>query len=129
MNSQTEWLEMEILTGLQKLACLSLDRTPAAEMLVGTAAAWTEALTADRSWDESRDAPRVRSAFVTLAKTCRRWPAPVEFTEALPSSAQLALVRESRVASAEVRASNIRRIAAMLDGTYTDRKRAAGGDQ
>ena len=105
------------MTGLQKLACLSLDRTPAAEMLVGTAAAWTEALTADRSWDESRDASRVRAAFVTLAKTCRRWPAPVEFTEALPSSAQLAIGRESRVASQEVREANMRKIGEMLRGT------------
>lgn len=104
------------MTGLQKLACLSLDRTPAAEVLVGTAAAWAEALTADRAWDQVRDTPRVRSAFVTLAKTCRRWPAPVEFTEALPSSAQLSLVRESRVASPEVREANVRKIEEMLRG-------------
>ena len=30
---ETEWLLDEVLNGLQKLFCLSLDRTPAADML------------------------------------------------------------------------------------------------
>ena len=84
MQSETGWLELEILTGLQKLSCLSLDRTPAAEILSGTAQAWAEAVTDGREWDERRDAQRMRTAFVTLARTVRRWPAPADFLDAMP---------------------------------------------
>ena len=102
------------MTGLQKLACLSLDRTPAAEILTGTAQAWIEALTDGRAWDEERDAARVRRAFVTLARTCRRWPAPAEFVDALPPApTPLALVREVRV-DPEVLRQNVARIKAKL---------------
>ena len=132
MNSQNRMAGNGNLDGPAKAGLpFPLDRTPAAEVLVGTAAAWAEALTADRAWDQVRDTPtprafRVRDAgenLPPLACACRvhRGVAVIRATGSL--------VRESRVASPEVRASNIRRIAAMLDGTYTDRKRAAGGDQ
>ena len=81
---ETEWLMDEVVTGLQKLACLSLDRTPAAEVLAGTAQAWMEAITDGRAWDERRDAERVQAAFRTLGRTVLRWPAPAEFLDALP---------------------------------------------
>lgn len=81
---QTDWLLDEILTGMQKLLCLGLERQPAAEVLPGTAAAWVEALTVKRAWDRERDTPRIRSAFVTLAKQRRSWPLPADFDEALP---------------------------------------------
>lgn len=79
-----DWLLREIATGLQKLSLLSLDRAPAAELLVGTAQAWHEALTEGRAWDEERDTPRVREAFVTLARTREQWPVPRHFLDALP---------------------------------------------
>lgn len=72
------------MTGFQKLFCLSLERTPAAEVVDGTAQAWFEALTFGREWDRQRDTPRIRRAFVTLAQTQRMWPAPRDFIEALP---------------------------------------------
>lgn len=83
-------------------------------MLPGTAQAWIEALSSGRAWERERDASRVRQAFVTLAKTVRRWPAPVEFMEALPPVQQLAIARESRPASPEVAEANKRRIREML---------------
>ena len=79
-----DWLLEEIATGFQKLLCLSLDRTPAGEVIPGTAQAWFEALTFGREWDRQRDTPRIRRAFVTLAQTQRMWPAPRDFIEALP---------------------------------------------
>lgn len=84
MQSENEWLMLEIMEGLQKLVCLSLDRTPATEILPGTAQAWHEALTDRRSWDESTDKHRVKTAFRTLIRTCRRWPSPAEMLDSLP---------------------------------------------
>lgn len=87
-------------TGLQKLSCLSLDRTPAAEVLSGTAQAWVEAITDGRAWDRSRDAERVATAFRTLARTSRRWPSPADFLDALPDvPAPLAIAYERKPAS------------------------------
>lgn len=115
MQHETEWLLLEVATGIQKLSCLSLDRTPAAEMLTGTAQAWVEAITDGRSWDRQRDAGRVRTAFLTLARTIRRWPAPVEFLEALPPvAAPLALARDRRPADPEVARNAIEKIKALL---------------
>jgi hypothetical protein len=61
-----------------------LDRTPASDLIEGTILAWAEAITAGRAWDQERDAPRIREAFVTLARTRRQWPAPADFLEAVP---------------------------------------------
>lgn len=80
-----DWLKTELLTGFQKLLCLGLERTPAAEIIPGTVEAWFEVLTDRRAWDQERDTPRIREAFRTLARTRRFWPVPVDFTEALPA--------------------------------------------
>lgn len=60
-------------------------------MIVGTAAMWVAALTDGVHWDQERDTPRIRKAFVTLAQTRTHWPAPLHFREALPPSKQLRL--------------------------------------
>lgn len=99
--------------GLQRLACLSLDRTPAAEMLPGTALAWIDAITDGRAWDRDRDQPRVKRAFVVLSKTMRRWPAPVEFLDAMPRPEQQAALTKQHIpadpAKAEAAIAEIRR--------------------
>jgi hypothetical protein len=61
-----------------------LDRTPASEVIPGTVEAWLEAVSVRRAWDQDRDTARIREAFVTLARTRRQWPAPVDFIEAMP---------------------------------------------
>lgn len=81
---ETDWILDEIATGLQKLYLLSLDRTPAAELLAGTAQSWLEVLTTGRVWEQARDTKRIRQAFVTLATTRESWPAPRHFFDALP---------------------------------------------
>ena len=116
MNCNNEWLEIEILTGLQKLSCLSLERTPAAEMLLGTTQAWLDAITDGRAWEERRDASRVASAFRTLARTMRRWPSPAEFLDVLPPVTQQAIGYEVKPVNVEDALANIARLKAMLDG-------------
>jgi hypothetical protein len=83
------WLHNEILDGLSKLLCLSLERTPASDLIEGTAAMWVESLSAGMQWDRERDTPRIRQAFVTLATTRTSWPAPLHFREALPPAPAL----------------------------------------
>lgn len=69
---------------MQKLLPLSLESTPAAEVLPGTALAWHEVMVHGRKFEPARDRPRMRDAFRTLAARSRRWPAPVDFLDALP---------------------------------------------
>lgn len=109
------WIHHEILDGLSKLLCLSLERSPAADMIAGTAAAWVEAVTFGREWVESRDRPRFRAAFVTLANTREQWPVPKHFIEAMPAApAPLALVREHKPASPDAARKAAERIAELL---------------
>lgn len=85
MNYQPEWLRSEVLDGLCKLVTLSLDRTPAVDVIAGTAETWMEAICHRREWDQSADRMRVRQAFATLAANCTSWPNPKQFLEALPA--------------------------------------------
>lgn len=97
--------------------CLSLDRTPAAEMLPGTAQAWLEAITDGKAWDEGRDAERIAAGFRTLARIARRWPAPAEFLDVVPPVADLpAIGYESKPVTPEQAAANIAKLKAMLGG-------------
>lgn len=50
----------------------------------GTALAWHEVLVHSRRFEPARDRQRFREAFRTLASRQRRWPAPVDFLDALP---------------------------------------------
>ena len=114
---ETEWLLDEVLNGLQKLFCLSLDRTPAAEMLPGTAQAWLEAITDGKAWEKGRDADRIAAGFRTLTRIARRWPAPAEFLDVLPPVADLpAIGYEAKPVSPEQAAENIAKLKAMLGG-------------
>ena len=87
MTAPDAWFRAEIERGLIGLAVLSLDGTPAGELLEGgaVAATWTGALFPTRAWDIDRDRPRMRAAFRTLAATVTRWPAPAHVIAALPS--------------------------------------------
>lgn len=109
-----KWIQSEIMDGLSKLLCLGLDRTPASDMIEGTAMAWCEALTDQRVWDERLDAPRFRKAFVTLAKTRTHWPAPTHFMEALPPREQLALTKQTIPADPERAAAAIAEVQRLL---------------
>lgn len=80
------WFRNEILTGLQKLYTLSLDQTPSADTLPGTAMTWVEALTHGRNWEAERDTPRIREAFSRMVLNCTHWPKPRDLLDALPSS-------------------------------------------
>lgn len=79
------WFHDAILTGLQKLALLNLDRTPACDTLPGTALAWIETLWPTRCWRQDIHEPRIAEAFRILARDRETWPPPAAFLIALPA--------------------------------------------
>lgn len=92
---------------------MGLDRTPATDLIDGTVLTWHEAITVGREWDEERDAPRIRAAFVSLATTRETWPQPRHFLDALPRVEQKAIAYEVKPLSkdeADKRLADIRKI-------------------
>jgi hypothetical protein len=79
-------------------------------------AAWIEALTFNRVWDEDRDAPRLRDCFRKLVGTGEKWPVPAEFLRNLPPVEER-LALPAKVVSDEVAQQNIAKIRAMLSET------------
>lgn len=108
-----DWFTREITTGIQKLLFLRLPGCPASDMIPGTVAAWTDALTFNRVWDEARDTQRIRHAFRALGATESEWPAPSDLVRNLPRIESL-LALPKKVVSDEVAQKNIARIKAML---------------
>lgn len=106
---------------------MGLERTPAADMIAGTAMMWGEVVAAGRVFDERLDAPRFRAAFVTLAGTRTSWPAPLHFIEAMPPREQLALTKQTIKAdpARAERAMNEIARSLRMDGKVA----AAGGDR
>jgi hypothetical protein len=110
-----DWLAIELLNGLTKLLSLGLDRTPASDVIEITVGTWHEAITTGRVFDQSRDTPRVRAAFVTLAQTAERWPQPRHFLDALPRIEQAALRYEVKPVSPEEAERRMAEIRKTLD--------------
>lgn len=76
--------------------------------------AWVEVARQGRSWDEQRDTPRIRQAFVTLASTREQWPAPRHFLDALPRIETAAIGYEVKPATKEEADAAMATIRAML---------------
>jgi hypothetical protein len=94
-------------------------------MLPGTAQAWIDAITDGKAWDDGRDEARIRQAFVVLSRTVRRWPAPIEFLDALPPPReQPALTKQHIPADPARAAAAISEVTSMLGGKMA----AAGPD-
>lgn len=93
---------------------MGLERTPAAEILPGTAEAWCAAVSHGRVFDRALDAERIRAAFVTLASTRTSWPAPAHFVDALPPRKQLALTKQPIPADPERAAAAIAEVERLL---------------
>lgn len=69
----------------QRLICLCLDRQPTDDLINGTMKAWFDAWTYNKVWDEQRDRPRFREAFVRFtASNIGSWPQPADILALLP---------------------------------------------
>lgn len=86
IDRPAQWFLDEIRRGLAALAVLSLDGTPAMDVLAeATPKVWAAALWGGRAWEQERDVPRIRAAFRMIAASALRWPAPRQLAEALPT--------------------------------------------
>jgi len=83
-------------------------------MAQGTVAAWIDALTYNRVWDEIRDRPRIAQAFRALAATQTDWPTPADLIRNMPKAEELPAL-PAKVVSDEVAQRNIAEIRRMLD--------------
>jgi hypothetical protein len=88
-------------------------------MIEGTVAAWIDALTFNRVWDEERDTWRIRESFGRLVANAERWPPPVEFTRNLPPSEERPAL-PSKPVSDDVAQANIRECMRLLYGKRDD---------
>lgn len=80
-----DWLEKEIVRGLQALFILNLDFTPSADTIKAAGNVWIGTMCSlPHTWQEDRDKPRIQAAFRNLAATSTRWPVPKNFIDAMP---------------------------------------------
>lgn len=89
MAQQTiNWLEAVIRRGLSKLYCLSLEKTPAVDMLDACVHAWIRALIARKHW-QLHDEDRLDEGFNVLLSIAKQWPSPAQYLEAIPARAAM----------------------------------------
>ena len=86
-----DWFMAALAAGMKRLLSLSLDRTPAAELLGQTTETWADALWPGRDWHES-DTARIAEAFRRMSDTCEQWPSPKVFRANLPARADTSLL-------------------------------------
>lgn len=123
-----DWLQAEILAGMQRLLCLSLDHTPAAEMIDGAARAWLQSVLGVRDWDYLHDSGAVREAFLRIQRTRTRWPAPADFLAALPTpAANPQNAEDAEIARLRDDLAHFRRLNAM--GAHFDLRRCFSAPQ
>lgn len=80
---RSQWIKAEIAQGLQKLQFLALERQPPSASIPRVIEVWAEAVDSHQRWNEGNDRPRLRSAFLELARVRRSWPAPADLLAAL----------------------------------------------
>lgn len=79
------WLEVRVIEGLQTLLTLRLRNAPPADTIEAVVEVWLAVfMSRNVQWLEERDAPRIHSAFLTIAGTVDFWPAPVQVFQAMP---------------------------------------------
>jgi hypothetical protein len=109
-----DWLNNEIVTGLQKLLALRLPGSPAKDTAAATTTVWLEVIGGSGvDWIEALDRLRVRAAFRGLAARCDRWPAPRQFFEQLQPRAYAQPALTAKPSAAEMN-ENRKRIRNMV---------------
>lgn len=74
-------------------------------------AAWFDALSFGRQWDQERDTPRIRHAFRVLGANRTEWPAPKDLIDSLPVSEQKQLTQSTGIPETrEEREANLERL-------------------
>ena len=102
--------------GLQRTLAMRLSGHPPADAADGMFQAWVAAFDAlPLAWDDSRDVPRICTAFARLWADCDKWPAPKMLIERLPPIPEpLKLEAKRPPLTPEQLAAHNRRMAAII---------------
>ncbi len=113
--STPEWFYLAISNGLAALVVLHLPGTPSHEVISFTEDVWVRALwSANVSWREDLDAPRLGEAFLRMTRQVDRWPAPRLLLELMPARPAPRQLAAPSVSAAE-RAHNRAELRAMIE--------------
>jgi len=90
------WLQAEIVEGIQKLMALRLRNTPPSDTLKATAVVWFDVFnTRPITWDQELDTKRIKKGFTELCAYSDSWPSPSDFFKVLPSRPQALLLPDN----------------------------------
>lgn len=90
------WLQAEIVEGIQKLMALRLRNTPPGDTLKATAVVWFDVFNSRPiTWDQELDTKRIKKGFTELCAYSDSWPSPSEFFRVLPSRPQALLLPDN----------------------------------
>lgn len=109
-----DWLQTEIITGLQQLFALRLPGAPGEDTIVGTAQVWLHAIRSSGiAWNQELDSVRIKGAFNALFRSCDRWPAPKQFLDSLGSRAPAKQLPKPKYPADKAKA-NLKRIRGLI---------------
>lgn len=100
---------------------LSLDRTPALDVIGGTVIAWCQTLWPEKAWDEEHDTQRILQGFHQLCRHCEQWPSPKRFLELMPARV-IVNKRLTNVASDETRAKGMAEIEDIIGAKFNSNR-------
>jgi hypothetical protein len=90
------WLQAEIVEGIQKLMALRLRNTPPSDTLKATAVVWFDVFNSRPiTWDQELDTKRIKKGFTELCAYSDSWPSPSDFFKVLPSRPQALLLPDN----------------------------------
>lgn len=90
------WLQAEIVEGIQKLMALRLRNTPPSDTLKATAVVWFDVFNSRPiTWDQELDTKRIKKGFTELCAYSDSWPSPNDFFRVLPSRPQALLLPDN----------------------------------
>ena len=90
------WLQAEIVEGIQKLMALRLRNTPPSDTLKATAVVWHDVFSSRPiAWDQELDTQRIKKGFTELCATSDSWPSPSDFFRVLPARKQALMLPDN----------------------------------
>jgi hypothetical protein len=90
------WLQAEIIEGIQKLMALRLRNTPSSDTLKATAVVWFDVFNSRPiTWNQDLDTKRIKKGFTDLCATSDYWPSPSDFFRVLPSRPQALMLPDN----------------------------------
>lgn len=97
------FINEEVVEGLQKLYTLRLPSAPAAEDIALTAQVWIETLRSyPVAWCD-QDRGRIKQAFSILISDVDRWPTPRQLIQRLPQRRPLPALAQPKLSDEEIR--------------------------